>query len=29
MPYDEWKEKYQKEASPEQLAAFEKNKPAD
>lgn len=24
MPYDEWKEKYQLEASPEQLAAFEK-----
>ncbi len=23
MPYGEWKEKYQKEASPEQLAAFE------
>jgi len=28
MPYDEWKEKYQTEATPEQLAAFEKNKPA-
>lgn len=27
MPYDEWKEKYQTEATPEQLAAFEKNKP--
>jgi hypothetical protein len=27
MPYAEWKEKYQKEASPEQLKAFEaKNK---
>lgn len=26
MPYDEWKSKYQKEASPEQLAQFEKNK---
>ena len=27
MPYDEWKDKYQTEATPEQLAAFEKNKP--
>jgi len=27
MPYSEWKEKYQTEATPEQLAAFEKNKP--
>ncbi len=26
MPYDEWKDKYQKPASPEQLAAFEKSK---
>ncbi|WP_349571306.1 DUF1244 domain-containing protein [Azotobacter salinestris] len=25
MPYEEWKSKYQKEASPEQLAAFEKS----
>lgn len=25
MPYDEWKSKYQKEATPEQLAQFEKN----
>jgi hypothetical protein len=25
MPYTEWKEKYQKEATPEQLAAFEKH----
>ena len=24
MPYAEWKEKYQKEATPEQLAAFNK-----
>lgn len=24
MPYDEWKAKYQKEATPEQLKAFEK-----
>jgi hypothetical protein len=23
MPYDEWKDRYQKEATPEQLAAFE------
>ena len=29
MPYDEWKAKYQVEATPEQQAAFEKNKPAD
>ena len=29
MPYDEWKAKHQTEASPEQLAAFEKNKPQD
>ena len=29
MPYDEWKSRYQTDASPEQLAAFEKNKPAD
>ncbi len=29
MPYAEWKSRYQTEASPEQLAAFEKNKPAD
>lgn len=25
MPYSEWKEKYQTEATPEQLAAFEKS----
>lgn len=25
MPYREWKAKYQKEATPEQLAAFEQN----
>jgi hypothetical protein len=24
MPYDEWRKKYQKEASPQQQAAFEK-----
>ncbi len=24
MPYDEWRAKYQKEASPDQKAAFEK-----
>ena len=29
MPYAEWKEKYQTEATPEQIAAFEKNKPAE
>jgi len=27
MPYAEWKEKYQLEASAEQLKSFEKNKP--
>lgn len=27
MPYDEWKEKYQAPATPEQMAAFEKGKP--
>lgn len=27
MPYSEWKDKYQAEATPEQLAAFEKNSP--
>ena len=27
MPYDEWRAKYQKEASAEQKAAFEKAKP--
>ena len=27
MPYDDWKAKYQSEATPEQQAAFEKNKP--
>ncbi len=26
MPYSEWKEKHQKEATPEQLAAFEARK---
>ncbi len=26
MPYSEWKDKYQKEATPEQLAAFNANK---
>lgn len=25
MPYDEWRKKYQKEASPDQKAAFEKS----
>ena len=28
MPYGEWKAKYQAEATPEQLAAFAENKPA-
>ena len=27
MPYDEWRAKYQKEATPEQKAAFEKAAP--
>jgi uncharacterized protein len=27
MPYDEWRQKYQKEASPEQKAAFDKSRP--
>ena len=29
MPYSEWKAKYQQEATPEQLAAYEVNKPGD
>ncbi|WP_096086748.1 DUF1244 domain-containing protein [Agaribacterium haliotis] len=29
MPYSEWKQRYQTEASAEQLAAFEKNKSGD
>ena len=28
MPYDEWKDKHQAPATPEQMAAFEKSKPA-
>ena len=28
MPYEEWKSRHQAEARPDQLAAFEKNKPA-
>ena len=28
MAYEDWKEKYQTPASPEQLAGFEKNKPS-
>jgi hypothetical protein len=28
MPHSEWKEKYQAEATPEQLAAFEKSAPS-
>jgi hypothetical protein len=27
MPFDEWKAKYQKDASPEQKAAFDKSSP--
>jgi hypothetical protein len=27
MPYDEWKAKHQRDASGDQLAAFEKNRP--
>jgi hypothetical protein len=27
MPYSEWKTKYQREASPAEVAAFEKSKP--
>ena len=27
MPYDEWRQKYQKEASPAQQAAFQKSSP--
>ncbi|MYA18456.1 MAG: DUF1244 domain-containing protein, partial [Gammaproteobacteria bacterium] len=27
MPYGEWKSRYQAEASPEQLAAFDKQRP--
>jgi hypothetical protein len=27
MPYDEWRAKHQKDASPDQKAAFEKTKP--
>jgi uncharacterized protein len=27
MPFEEWRQKYQKEASPEQKAAFEKSSP--
>ncbi len=29
MPYDEWKAKYQNEASAEKLAAFEVNRPKE
>lgn len=28
MPYEEWKAKHQKEASPEQAAAFQNDKPS-
>ncbi len=27
MPYSQWKDRYQREATPEQLAAFEASKP--
>jgi uncharacterized protein len=27
MPFEEWRKKYQKEASPEQKTAFEKSSP--
>jgi uncharacterized protein len=29
MPYEEWRAKHQREASPEQLEAFEENRPKD
>ena len=29
MPYDEWREKYQTEASADKKAAFEENRPKD
>ena len=29
MPYDEWKAKYQKEATPEQIAAFKEHSEQD
>lgn len=29
MPYEDWRTKHQKEASAEQQAAFERNRPAD
>jgi hypothetical protein len=29
MPYDEWRDRYQTEASAEKQAAFEKNRPHD
>jgi uncharacterized protein len=29
MPYDEWRARHQKEASAEDLAAFEKNRPQE
>lgn len=29
MPYSEWKDKYQQEASADQLSAFEQSKPKD
>ncbi|WP_265517870.1 DUF1244 domain-containing protein [Nitratireductor luteus] len=29
MPYDEWRDKYQREATPEQAGAFRENRPKD
>jgi hypothetical protein len=29
MPYDEWRERYQRDASAEQKAAFERNRPKE
>jgi hypothetical protein len=29
MPYDEWREQYQKDATAEQKAAFERNRPKE
>ncbi|WP_018235581.1 DUF1244 domain-containing protein [Ensifer sp. BR816] len=29
MPYDEWRQRYQKDASAEQQAAFERNRPKE
>ncbi len=29
MPYEEWRRRYQTEASPDQLSAFERNRPVE